>query len=345
MHIFNLNNRPYLIISSKDLLFRHNPLDEQMKRCSFNDIKKLTIIHRYNASKELFVWIRIQMRTQHTPLFAQLSALSEPLEDVLDVLRAELQGKIKLSLPKNSFLQTLRTRYRAPKIIALVFAISCLVFLAYHKFALPSLELLKTNSLQAKLQKESGFCSSRAKVAYALQDTQKVNVNTYCGIFGFWKLQTSKEVPLPYLETEFSSLTLEQYLVNAQNKIQENLYDFAVSEVNKALYLDPASEQAYTLLSQIQTLQGKHTLAMQSAQKAISLSPTSASAHHNIALLYQKIIIKKKPISTFNVHLNLNLVRLSTWPWQNYKKNKAYIMKASRVMKSLCTFKTITLIY
>ena len=251
MHIFNLNNKPYLIISSKNLHFRHNLLDEQMQKYSFGDIKKITTIHRYNASKELFVWIRIQTRTQHAPFFIQLSSLDEPLEEVLDILRSELQGKIKLSLPKNSFLHTLRTRYKRQKSISLVLAISFLFLFAYHKFTLPSLELLKENALQVKLQKNSGFCSTRAKVAYTQRNSPNMDVNSYCGLFGTWSLQSSKEVPLEYLKAEFSDLRASDYLEKSRTYKNEKKYTEALIELQNVYYLERDHKQARILEADI----------------------------------------------------------------------------------------------
>jgi len=286
MHIFNLNNKPYLIISTKELLFRHNSLDEQMQRIAFSDIKKVHIQHRYSPQKELFIWLSIQTTLKNTPYLVQVSLLNEPLEEIFTVLQNELQSKVKLNLPKKTKLTRLKTHNKTFKRLSFFGILLFLSLLIYHKFVLPPLESVQTDATKLSYQKTQGFCSSSLKVAYPSEQADSALVNDYCGLFGFWKLQSSKEVPLKYIQTEFESYTPRQRISTAIQLIKEEKYDKAVISLEKALYSEPNNQLAEVYLSKVYALQGDKNKALALAKKTVKKYESLPLAHENIAYLY-----------------------------------------------------------
>ena len=299
MHIFNLNNKAHLIISTHDISFPESTKDASLQRVKFDEIKKVSIIHRYGPDKELFIWLKIALKQQGQDYLVQISALDMPLEEIFDTLREQLSGKCKLTLPKNTFLHTLRTRHKTYKLSFLLVSVLLLGLLAFHKFYPPKLIYLKTESLKVKSLKPSSLCSAHAIVAYPSQKKEETTVKTYCGILSTWSLSSTKQIPTVHLETEFSSLKVRDYLINATKKIQTNELEEALIEVDKAMYLDKNSEATHTLLSKIYALQGNDAKALDIAKKAISLKESSASAHYNISLLY----LKKEALEKAHIHL------------------------------------------
>jgi len=288
MHIFNLDNRPHLIISSNDILFRHDPLDEQMQRHSFEEIKKISVIHRYSPSKELFVWLNIQTHKQNTPYLVQLSSLNEPLEKVMDILKAELKGKVKISLPKSTYIPRLRTGFKTQKRLAFLSVFLLLGLLAYHKLVIPSTVSLAATAIKVSHQKPQGICSANLKVAFPSNTSQHTKIKDYCALFGFWKLESTKEIPSKYIDTEFSDYTAKQWLLGSKKMFNEKKYDNAIEEAQKALYLEPENALAQVFLSKIHAINKEHTKALALAKQTILKHPKVALAHENIANLYKE---------------------------------------------------------
>jgi Tfp pilus assembly protein PilF len=288
LHIFNLNNKPHLILTDKELLFRDNPLDDEMRRHLFENIKKLSLIHRYDANKELFIWLQITMHDQPTPFLVQLSALDKPIEEVIETLRPALETKVKLYFPSNSWLKDVKSDYKTRKFLILSAAVLILSLFLFHKFIPPELNSLKTDSLKAAYQKNNSLCSAKAKVAYKDSAEEMLLIKSYCGVFGSWKEEGSKRISAQYLETEFSELKASDYILQAGKYIKSQDYTSAITSLNNALYLEPKNDHAYTLLGFSHYLNGEKKLAMQSTQKALSLNPDSAEAHNAIGLLYKE---------------------------------------------------------
>ena len=288
MHIFNLNNKPHLILTDKELLFRDNPLDTEMRRHLFESIKKISVLHRYDANKELFLWLQITMHDRTTPFLVQLSSLDNPIEEVIEYLRSSLAGKVKLQLPSNSWLNNVKTDYRKQKYITLGAAVLVLSLFVFHKFFPPELASLKTNSLKAAYHENKSLCSAKAKAAYKDSAQDMLLVKSYCGVFGSWREEGSKTISAQYLETEFSGLSTSDYIRQAGENIKSKQYASAIASLKSALYLEPRNDKAYTLLGLSHYLNGDKNLAMQSSQKALAINPKSAEAHNAIGLLYKE---------------------------------------------------------
>jgi len=287
MHIFNLDNKPYIIISSKELLFRHHNLDEQMQRVSFSQIKEISVIHRYNAKKELFIWLNVQTTLQHKPYLIQISLLNEPLEDFFHILQNELNAKVKLKLPKHASLSRLRNFNKGFQRLGALSFFLLLSLLAYHHYVLPSLQILQTGSSKIAIQKPQGFCSTNVKVAYPTQNKNELIVKNYCGLFGFWNLESSKHVPLKYLDTEFQGYSAKTHIITAKEFVKNKEFDKAIASIDKALYIDPNDPYSHVILSTIYQQQGDKEHAFSTAKTALEHFPKNALAHENIAYLYK----------------------------------------------------------
>jgi len=298
MHIFNQKNKVHLIIGTKDITFPDSE-KEVLHRISFEEIRKVSIIHRYAPDKELFIWLKIAVQDQHQDHLVQISALDEPLEEIFAILREELSGKCKLVLPKDTFLHTLRTRHKTHKLSFLLVCILLLGMFGLHKFYPPELGDLKVDSLKTKSLKTTGLCSANVIIAYPSSEKDKLKVNSYCGVLHTWRLSKTKQIPRIHLETEFSDLSVRDYLVSTAEKIKTEKLEEALIEIEKAMYLAPKDERVHTLLSKIYTLQGKDIKAFEVAKKALALNESSSNAHYNIALLY----LKKEAIEEAYPHL------------------------------------------
>jgi len=288
LHIFNLNNKPHLILTDTELLFRDNPLNSEMHRHLFKNIKKISVLHRYDANKELFIWLQITMHDQPTPFLVQLSSLDTPIEEVLESLRSLLAGRVKLHFPSNTWLENVKTDYKKQKYLGLGAAVLILSLFVFHKFFPPELDSLKTNSLKAAYHETKSLCSAKAKVAYKDSAQDMLIIKSYCGVFGSWKEEGSKLIPAQYLETEFSGLRASDYIRQAGESIKSKQYTSAITLLKSALYLEPKNDKAYTLLGVSHYLNGNKNLAMQSSQKALTINPNSAEAHNAIGLLYKE---------------------------------------------------------
>jgi tetratricopeptide (TPR) repeat protein len=259
-----------------------------MHRHPFENIKKISVLHRYDANKELFIWLQITMHDHSTPFLVQLSSLDTPIEEVLENLRSSLESKVKLNLPSNRWLKNVKTDYKKQKYIALGAAVLILSLFVFHKFFPPKLESLKINSLQAVYHQNKSLCSAKAKAAYKDSAQDMILIKSYCGVFGSWKEEGSKLIPAQYLETEFSTLKASDYILQAGESIKNKQYVSAITSLESALYLEPKNDKAYTLLGFSHYLNGDKKLAMQSSQKALAINPKSAEAHNAIGLVYKE---------------------------------------------------------
>lgn len=287
MHIFNLNHKPHLILSDKELLFRENLWDSEMQRHLFENIERISLLHRRNADKELFIWLQIKMHKQTTPLLVQLSSLDTPVDEILQILNASLSAKVKLKLPTKARLRDLQNNHRRQKYFGLAILSILLSLFVFHKFYPPNIDDLKENSLKAEYQNDRSFCSAKAKAAFDNPSADLLTLKSYCGVLGSWRETDLKEIPKKHLETEFSALKVPDYMTQAGKAIKNKAYAPAITSLEKALYLDPKNERVYTLLSFSHFLHGEKDLAMQHVQKALKLNPNSAEAHTSIALLYK----------------------------------------------------------
>lgn len=316
MHIFNLNNKPYLIISAKELLFRQSPLDETMQRIHFSEIKKINFEYRYNPQKELFVWLYIQTTHKNTPYIVQISLLDESLEETFSILNNELKSKVKLSFPKSTEFSKLSTHNKGFKRLSFLSVLLFLSLFLYHKLVIPPLASVQVNATKVSYQKPQGFCSNNLKVAYKSQDQQKAVVKSYCGLFGFWKLQESKQVPLKYLKPEFKSYSAKDWISGSKTLVKGKEYQKAILALEYALYLQPEHQYAQVYLSNVYSLEGKHATALSLAKKTVKSYPDYALAHESIAYLYED----EHKLSTASTHFKIS-IRL-------YPKTSSYMALA-----------------
>ena len=90
MYIFNLKDRPSLIISEKDLLFRKNIDDEQMHRINLDNIQRISL----QESDEEGFFLQIHMKVDDIQHSICLSKLEMPTNEILKILEDELHKKI-----------------------------------------------------------------------------------------------------------------------------------------------------------------------------------------------------------------------------------------------------------
>jgi len=288
MHIFNLNNRPYLIITNTELLFRDTPTDETMNRHEFSEIEKISFEHRYDADKELFIWLKVQMKSLTTPYLIQLSSLDTPLEEVLLTLDIELSEKVNISLPKATWLHEVQTHHKKRTQIILGLAIITVLLFLFHKFYTPTLDTFAKNAINKQFQDNRGLCSAQAKVAYTTSKKDWITVKSYCGIFGFWKEFQSKDIPSKHLETEFSQSSIQEYTKTVQDAITSKNYSLAKENINKILYLEPENANAYLLLGVVTYESGAKDEAFKEMKKALSLDKNSLSILNRVSFYYTK---------------------------------------------------------
>jgi len=288
MHIFNLNKIPNLIITNTELLFRDTPTDESMNRHSLSEIEKVSLEHRYNAEKELFVWLKVQMKAVKTPHLIQLSSLDIALEEVLLTLDKELSEKVNLVLPKNSWLNEVRTHHKRKKQVITAIALLLISLFLFHKFYTPSLDSFAKEALNKKFKKNSSFCSAQAKVAYKTSKKDWITVKSYCGVFGIWQEMQSKEIQVKHLETEFSPMTVAEYTKIIKDAIRSKNYPVAKETVDKVLYLEPKNANAHLLLGVIDYEMGDKDPAFLSIKKALVLEPNSLSILNRATYYYMK---------------------------------------------------------
>ncbi|HIC43938.1 MAG TPA: hypothetical protein EYO73_06510 [Sulfurimonas sp.] len=287
MHIFNLHDKPYLIINSKELLFREYEPNDQMQRISFTQIKKINIEHRYNAQGELFIWLSVHVENINIPYLIQVSHLNESLEEVFKILNNELDSKTKFKFVKSTKLSKLRRSHKGYKYLTMLSIALFFSLFLYHKLVLPSMEKVQIGSIQLSYQKPQGICSNNLKVAYEKENQKEVLVKNYCAIFGFWRLQDSKKIPLKYLQAEFGSSSAQDWILVSRKLVKKEKYTKAIISLEKAIYLDPDNKLSQVYLSQIYKLQGNQDKAMSLAKITVNKYKDFALAHENIAYLYQ----------------------------------------------------------
>ena len=288
MHIFNRNNQSYLIITAQKILFRHHETDLELRPYNLIDIKKISLIHRYDASGELFIFLQIQFKEQHTPLIIQISFLDTKPEEILALFKEELTGKVSLHLPQTSFIQQLQTRHKNQKIIIISFLLAMIGLFYFHKSTPPDFMPLKETALEAQRLKNTGLCSSRAKVALNTKRKDELVLIHYCGILGTWQEESRKTLEKTYLKTEFSDKTYTDYILTTKKAFKAKDYNTSIINVKQAIYLKPKDEHAYTLLSYAQFYNKEIPEAFTNVQKALKLAPNYKQAHEAIAFFYQE---------------------------------------------------------
>ena len=306
MHIFNINQKPNLIITESELLFRDRPTDETMNRHQLQEIKSISVEHRYNADKELHVWLKVQMNTDKTPHLIQLSSLDTPLDEVLQTLEKELKNKVKLFFPKPAWLEEVKTHHKRKKQILMAISLLIIALFTFHKLYTPSLNALADNALKKQFKKNSGLCSVEAKAAYKNSTEDLLTIKSYCGIFGLWQEVASKKIPAQYLETEFSSLSLKDYTKIIQESIKTGDYSSARKNIDTILYLDPKNANAHLLLGIINYESGFKEKAFKEMKKAVKLDSTSSSILNSVTFYYIKDKQYPEALTYANIAVTLN---------------------------------------
>lgn len=286
MYIFNQERKPCLVLTHKEILFRDKPDDNEMRRHPLETIKTVSLDHFYDLEHHLIVLLQIRI-SDHEELFSvELSALDEPLDEVLDTLHEHFSAKTGLSLPSSEWLQKLRRPSGKKRVLAVAAVLIILCASALHEFVPPSLQDLEKDALMVQTQTKTGLCSDNARAAYSLPDSNEVVIKNYCGLFSLWRETASKQIPQKFLEAEFSSTPASDYLLQAQQYIQEKDYNLSVNALEKAIYLEPDNNEFYILLGYSYYWQDNIDLALKTTQKALELAPDSAEANSAIGLLY-----------------------------------------------------------
>jgi tetratricopeptide (TPR) repeat protein len=184
-------------------------------------------------------------------------------------------------------LTNVRSGYKRHKYLGLGLLILLLSLFSFHKFFPPELSSLNAGSIKVAYQENRSLCSAKAKAAYKDSVQDQLVIKSYCGVFGSWKEDETKKIPMRYLETEFARLKAPAYIIQAGALIKSKNYTAAIASLENSLFLEPNNDHAYTLLSFSHYLNGEKRLAMQSIQKALSINPNSAEAHNAVALLYK----------------------------------------------------------
>lgn len=288
MYIFNLNSIPYIIVTEKELLFRHYISDEEMQRHPIENIERISTEHSYDENKELLLYLRIKISEKNSPILLTVSSLETPVEEFLSILSQELYKKTTLSLPSAKWIRRRKNKGNKKKLFLTAIVILAMGLYGIHKMLIPSLESLDSNALKKRYEADPGRCSVRAKVALPLPGNNTIKVKTYCGVLGIWKDSASKTISKQFLETEFSSLHANDYLAQAKESYDNNKSDTALNQIANTLYLDPENYQAYFLLSKIQERRGFTKQALISLFEAAALNPNSSSIADAISSLYLK---------------------------------------------------------
>ena len=288
MYIFNQERRPYLILTHKEVLFREKPADDQMQRFAFEEIENVTLDHYYDIEHKLIVRLQIKTARQENPFSLQLSSLDEPLDEIVDTLHTSFSDKAELSLPSSQWLHKIHNPPKKKSWLGLSAIFLITAALAFHAFMPPELRSLEKNSLSVQIQDRQELCSANARTAFHLPNSDQITIKSYCGLFGFWKEISQEEIPEKFLETEFSSVSASEYLVQAQEYIQKKEYESAQNTLEKAIYLEENSGDAYILLGYCHYWKNEIDLALKAIQKALVINPNSAEAHSAIGLLYME---------------------------------------------------------
>ncbi len=286
MRIYNFQERPHLILSDNELLFRDSPDDTDVKRHAYKEIKKISFFHRYDTDHEPFIWMKVHMKDQHTPLLVQISMLNEPVEEVLEGIADVVAGKTEVKLPSKTWLNGVKTGNKVRKRVQLSVAVFLLSLPLIHHLFPPHINELKPGALNIKPLQSSGFCSNRAKAVYKTAKSESLEVIEYCGIFTTWQEDSRKTIPKRFLTTELSDLTFDDYILHAEEHIDKKAYSEAQTNIDQAIYLDPQSETPHILLAKIEDRQNRLDGAISHLKKALSLNPSSSRAHNFIAELY-----------------------------------------------------------
>ncbi len=307
MYIFTLNKKPKLIITKTELLFRDSPTDEIMHRHQFHEIKEISLEHQYNTDeKKLYFWLKVQMKTTQTIHLIEFTFLDTPLNEAVQTLEKVLKNKVGFSFPRMSSIQEVKIEHTSRKKIIFTTLLLILSLFLFHKSYTPSLESLGTNALKKQFEKNSSLCSLKAKVAYKDSSTKLLSIKSYCGILGFWKEIESKKIPVQHLETEFSTLTIQDYIQNAQKTIQLKKYPSARKDIDKILFLDPNNAHAFLLLGRIDYESGLKEKAFKEMKKAVKLDSTSSLILNTITSYYMKEAQYQEALVYANMALKLH---------------------------------------
>ena len=125
MYIFNLNSIPYIIVTEKELLFRHYISDEEMQRHPIENIERISTEHSYDENKELLLYLRIKISEKNSPILLTVSSLETPVEEFLSILSQELYKKTTLSLPSAKWIRRRKNKGNKKKAISYCYRNSC----------------------------------------------------------------------------------------------------------------------------------------------------------------------------------------------------------------------------
>ncbi len=347
MHIFTLNKKPKLIITKTELLFRDSPTDEIMHRHQFHDIKEISLKHQYNTDEQkLYFWLNVQMKTEQKPHLIEFSSLDSPLNEAVQTLEEVLKNKVSFSFPKMSSIQEAKTEYASRKKIIITVLLLILSLFLFHTFYTPSLKSLGTNALKKRFEKNSSLCSLKAKAAYKDSNTDLLSIKSYCGILGFWKEMESKKIPVQHLKTEFSTLTIRDYIQNTQKAIHLKAYPSARKDIDKILFLNPKNAEAYLLLGRIDYESGLKEKAFKEMKKAVKLNPTSSLILNKVTAYYIKDTRYQEALVYANMALKLQQSPKELQAIANIESKLGQIDKAiQHFEKSLYKDKNSTSVY
>lgn len=287
MHIFNYQQKPHLILSGSELLFRESPLDQELIRHRFDAIKKISLEHRFDKSNTAYVWLKVWMKTGAHPFHIQISHLDESLEDVLGILLRDLQPHGLLTAKSVTKILTMHRQRKRTKGILLTFAGFLVTLFLTHHFLVPDLQSLPAGGVKSSLFPPQGICTTRAKAAFVQAGAKDaLQVKSYCGMFNLWIEEQSKSVPKAYLETEFSELSTVDYIQKASEALKKNAHKEVYHHLDQALYITPNHEQANLFYALMLTQEQRYDEAKTMLNKVITEHPDSATAYLRLGQLY-----------------------------------------------------------
>jgi len=107
------------------------------------------------------------------------------------------------------------------------------------------------------------------------REIRKISALVLCAIF------------LAFSST-FGQETLKEAMHKGIGYFQEDKYDYAITEFNKALKIDPNYPEAYYYRGFISYLKGSYDQAISEFNKAIKIKPTLAAAYLSRGFAYEK---------------------------------------------------------
>ena len=110
-------------------------------------------------------------------------------------------------------------------------------------------------------------------------------------------------------------------------------YDAAITDLNKAIELDPEDAEAYKVRGIVYTFKGEYEAAMKDINKAIELDPEDAGAYKVRGIVYDKIEFTPPADEIPALKRSVKKWRLLVDPWQY--EDAAYFPLIKKVIKCL----------